>query len=214
MMKKTIRKTVLLGLCAATCLTAGMAFTACGNVVPFESEEKAKGPQFLEGALSEVYVNDTVVLAEYIELTGDDYSVKITDANGKEYELNVLNDADGNLAFYSYKDDKGTTHYLDKDTKDRLAKGERIVEVLKQGRNEPIAVELQIAIIYAVVNNLLKDVAVEDISRFEKGLFEYLTATRDDLLASIRDTGVLTDETTAELKDSILVYKEKFLNKA
>ena len=43
MMKKTTRKTILLGLCAATCLTAGMAFTACGNVVPFEKEEKLKG---------------------------------------------------------------------------------------------------------------------------------------------------------------------------
>ena len=84
MMKKTIRKTILLGLCAATCLTAGMAFAACGNVVPFEKEEKVKGPQFLDGALSEVHVNDTIVLAEYIELTSDDYSVKITDANGNE----------------------------------------------------------------------------------------------------------------------------------
>ena len=103
---------------------------------------------------------------------------------------------------------------LDADTKARLEQGQRIVEVLKQGRNEPIAVELQIAIIYAVVNNLLKDVAIEDISAFEKGLFEYLTATRDDLLAEIRGSGVLTDETTAALRDSILAYKEKFLNKA
>jgi F-type H+-transporting ATPase subunit alpha len=103
---------------------------------------------------------------------------------------------------------------LDADTKARLEQGQRIVEVLKQGRNEPIEVELQIAIIYAVVNNLLKDVAIEDISSFEKGLFEYLTATRDELLAEIRGSGVLTDETTAALRDSILAYKEKFLNKA
>ena len=103
---------------------------------------------------------------------------------------------------------------LDADTKSRLEQGQRIVEVLKQGRNEPIAVELQIAIIYAVVNNLLKDIAVEKISEFEKGLFEYLTATRDDLLCEIRESGVLTDETTAALRDSILIYKDKFLNQA
>jgi F-type H+-transporting ATPase subunit alpha len=103
---------------------------------------------------------------------------------------------------------------LDADTKARLDQGQRIVEVLKQGRNEPIAVELQIAIIYAVVNNLLKDIEIEDISRFEKELFEYLTATRDDLLAVIRETGVMTDETTEALRDSILVFKDKFLNKA
>jgi F-type H+-transporting ATPase subunit alpha len=103
---------------------------------------------------------------------------------------------------------------LDADTKARLDQGQRIVEVLKQGRNQPIAVELQIAIIYAVVNNLLKDIAVEDISRFEKGLFEYLTATRDDLLATIRDTGVMTEETEKALREAILVFKDKFLNKA
>ena len=103
---------------------------------------------------------------------------------------------------------------LDADTKARLEQGQRIVEVLKQGRNEPIAVELQIAIIYAVVNNLLKDIAIEKISEFEKGLFEYLTATRDDLLCEIRESGVLTDETTAALRDSILIYKDKFTNQA
>ena len=103
---------------------------------------------------------------------------------------------------------------LDADTKARLDQGQRIVEVLKQGRNQPIEVELQIAIIYAVVNNLLKDIAVEDISRFEKGLFEYLTATRDDLLATIRNTGVMTEETEKALRESILVFKDKFLNKA
>jgi len=103
---------------------------------------------------------------------------------------------------------------LDADTKARLEQGRRIVEVLKQGRNEPIDVELQIAIIYAVVNNLLKDVEVEDISRFEKGLFEYLTATRDDLLAEIRNTGVLTDETTEALEEAIVTFKNQFLNKA
>ena len=103
---------------------------------------------------------------------------------------------------------------LDADTKARLEQGERIVEVLKQDRNSPLDVELQIAIIYAVVNNLLKEIPVADISRFEKELFEYLVATKDELLKNIRETGVLTDETTAELKEAILVCKDKFLNKA
>ena len=103
---------------------------------------------------------------------------------------------------------------LDADTKARLEQGERIVEVLKQDRNSPLDVELQIAIIYAVVNNLLKEIPVADISRFEKELFEYLVATKDELLKNIRETGVLTDETTAELKEAILACKDKFLNKA
>ena len=99
---------------------------------------------------------------------------------------------------------------LDADTKARLDQGARIVEVLKQGRNSPIAVELQVAIIYAVVNNMLKEIDVADISRFESELFEYLVAVKGELLASIRETGNLSDENEAELKEAILTVKEKF----
>ena len=99
---------------------------------------------------------------------------------------------------------------LDADTKSRLDQGARIVEVLKQGRNSPIAVELQVAIIYAVVNNMLKEIAVEDIGRFESELFEYLTAVKSELLASIRETGNLSPESEEELKAAILAVKEKF----
>ena len=102
---------------------------------------------------------------------------------------------------------------LDADTKARLEQGERIVAVLKQDRNSPLAVELQIAIIYAVVNNLLREIPVDRISAFERELFEYLVATKDELLRSIRETGVLTDETTAELKSAILACKDRFLSK-
>ena len=99
---------------------------------------------------------------------------------------------------------------LDADTKSRLDQGARIVEVLKQGRNSPIAVELQVAIIYAVVNNMLKEIDVSDINRFETELFEYLTAVKSDILDSIRETGNLSDECEEELKAAILTVKEKF----
>ena len=102
---------------------------------------------------------------------------------------------------------------LDADTKARLDQGARIVEVLKQDRNSPIAVELQVAIIYAVVNNLLRDIEVSDVHRFEEELFEYLVATREELLAEIRNTGVLSPDTEAALKDAIGQCKEKFLGK-
>ncbi len=117
------------------------------------------------------------------------------------------------LLYSQYRELQGFAQFgsdLDADTKARLEQGQRIVEVLKQGRNSPIAVELQVAIIYAVVNNMLKDIAVEDISRFESELFEYLVATKDELLASIRETGVLTDETTAELAEAIRAVLAKF----
>ena len=100
---------------------------------------------------------------------------------------------------------------LDADTMSRLEQGKRIVEVLKQNRNSPIAVELQVAIIYAVVNNMLASVPTERIHDFEDELFQYLVASRDGLLTAIRDTGVLSPESEAELRDSIETCLAKFL---
>ena len=102
---------------------------------------------------------------------------------------------------------------LDADTKARLEQGERIVEVLKQNRNSPIAVELQVAIIYACVNNLLKEIPLADIKRFEEELFEHLVASHDELLSSIRESGQLSREGEAELRSAIDSTKSAFLNK-
>lgn len=71
---------------------------------------------------------------------------------------------------------------LDADTKARLALGERIVEVLKQGRNKPIKVGCQIAIVYAVINHYLDDVAVSDVKKYEQDLYDLLESKYIDLL--------------------------------
>ena len=118
------------------------------------------------------------------------------------------------LLYSQYRELQGFAQFgsdLDADTKARLEQGARIVEVLKQNRNSPIAVELQVAIIFAVVNNMLREIPVADIHRFEEELFEYLTAVKSELLTSIRETGELTPETTEQLKESILSVKEKFI---
>ncbi len=120
------------------------------------------------------------------------------------------------LLYSQYRELQGFAQFgsdLDADTKARLDQGARIVEVLKQNRNSPIAVELQVAIIYAVVNNLLADIAVDKISDFERELFEYLVATKDELLAEIRDTGVLSESANEELRAAINHTKDKFLGK-
>ena len=117
------------------------------------------------------------------------------------------------LLYSQYRELAGFAQFgsdLDADTKARLEQGARIVEVLKQDRNSPIPVELQIAIIYAVVNNLLKDIEVSEIKDFESALFEYLTTAKDALLDKIRGQGVLTDEIESELKEAIIHTKEKF----
>ncbi len=119
------------------------------------------------------------------------------------------------LLYSQYRELQGFAQFgsdLDADTKARLAQGERIVAVLKQGKNAPVAVELQVAILYAVTNNLLADVAVEDVPRFEEALFEHLTANEDALLSAIRETGVLSDENAEVLKNAIATCK-KNLNK-
>ncbi len=119
------------------------------------------------------------------------------------------------LLYSQYRELQGFAQFgsdLDADTKARLEQGERIVEVLKQNRNAPIAVELQVAIIYSVVNNLLADVPVNRINDFESDLFEYLIATKGELLSSIRETGLLPDEAAGELSEAIAHVKKKFLD--
>ncbi|MBO4865592.1 MAG: F0F1 ATP synthase subunit alpha [Ruminococcus sp.] len=100
---------------------------------------------------------------------------------------------------------------LDQDTKDRLAQGERIVEVLKQSKNSPVDVEKQVVIIYAVVNNYLKTIPVEDIREYEKDLFLFLDESHPDILASIRDTKELTAENEKALKEVLKAFAEKFM---
>ena len=102
---------------------------------------------------------------------------------------------------------------LDADTKRRLAQGERIVEVLKQGRSEPVPVELQVCILYAVTNDYLVDVPVEKVHEYEQGLYEDLKNLHEaDVLAPIRETGALSDETTAALKAALADYTKRFLD--
>ncbi len=117
------------------------------------------------------------------------------------------------LAYSQYRELQSFAQFgsdLDDDTKRRLAQGERIVEVLKQNRTAPIAVENQVAIIYAVTNNMLDDVNVEDILDFERELYAHLDAN-PDVLAEIREKGTMGDETTEKLKDAITTVKTAFL---
>lgn len=100
---------------------------------------------------------------------------------------------------------------LDKDTKARLDQGERIVEVLKQDRNSPVSVELQVAIIYAVINNYLADVKVSDIKEYEKELFFELTSYHEDLLDVIRSGKSLEEDDKLKLDEAIKNFTKKFI---
>ena len=95
---------------------------------------------------------------------------------------------------------------LDADTKARLALGERIVEVLKQGRNAPIRVGCQVAIVYAVINGYLNDVAVKDVKQYERDLYDLLENKFGDFLCRI-EGGSWTDEDIDELKQALSQMK-------
>ncbi len=103
---------------------------------------------------------------------------------------------------------------LDEDTKSRLAQGERIVEVLKQDKSSPVPVEKQIAILYAVINNVLTEVAVTDIAEYEAGLFDFLDTNPDgsDVMNTIRETGKLEADTEEKMKSVLKAYTDKFLS--
>ena len=99
---------------------------------------------------------------------------------------------------------------LDADTKSRLAKGERIVAVLKQPQTSPLSVENQVIIIYAVINNYLKDIPTERISDFEKELFLHIASEHSEITDSIRKEKVLTPETEEKLKKVLSDFSAKF----
>ena len=91
---------------------------------------------------------------------------------------------------------------LDADTKARLALGERIVEVLKQGRNSPIRVGCQVAIVYAVINGYLDKVEVKDVREYEKKLFKKLENEKGKWLERI-EQGYFDDSDENELKATL-----------
>ena len=99
---------------------------------------------------------------------------------------------------------------LDADTKEKLAQGERIKEVLKQPQYQPMPVQYQVIIIYAATNKYLLDVQVADIIRFEKEFFEFLDTKYPEIPNAIKEEKQISDETDAALKKAIDEFKGQF----
>ena len=101
---------------------------------------------------------------------------------------------------------------LDADTKRRLAQGQRIVEVLKQDRNSPVPVELQVCILYAVTHDYLSEVPVEQIAAYEQELYEDMQNLHHaDVLEPIKSTGKLENATKAALEKALEEFTQRFL---
>ena len=99
---------------------------------------------------------------------------------------------------------------LDKDTLDRLNHGKRVMEILNQPQYKTLEVEKEVVILYAVTNKYLDDVPVEKIADFERGFFEFMEQNHNNILIEIKETGVMSDKATEELKSAIESFKAKF----
>ncbi len=99
---------------------------------------------------------------------------------------------------------------LDQDTKNRLAKGERIVEVLKQDQNSPLAVEEQVIVIYAVINNYLASIELEQIKQYQKDLIAHIKENKPEILESIRSEKVMTPENEEAIKEVLTSFAASY----
>ena len=99
---------------------------------------------------------------------------------------------------------------LDDDTKEKLAQGERLKEILKQPQYKPMPVEYQVIIIYAATKKYLLDIEVSAISDFERGLFDYIDTKYPEIPVSIRETKELTSENEEALVKAIEEFKAEF----
>ena len=97
---------------------------------------------------------------------------------------------------------------LDQATQKQLARGARVVEVLKQPQYQPMPVERQVMIIFAVTNGYLDDVAPEDIKAWEQGFLDFMEAQHPELGQEIRTRKLLPDELAARLRAAIDEYKK------
>ena len=98
---------------------------------------------------------------------------------------------------------------LDAATQARLNRGQRTVEVLKQGLHKPLVVEKQVMILYALTHGLIDDIAVEDVVRFEEEFHIWMESNAKDVLDTIRETGQLAD--AKDMENAIVSFKKTFL---
>ncbi|MDR1260767.1 MAG: F0F1 ATP synthase subunit alpha [Oscillospiraceae bacterium] len=98
---------------------------------------------------------------------------------------------------------------LDDVTRRKIEQGQRILEVFKQDINSPVRIECQVIMVYALVNHLLSDVDLSDISKFEEGLIDHVTYNCKDLMAEILQDG-LTEPVEEKIRTVIVNYKNLF----
>ena len=97
---------------------------------------------------------------------------------------------------------------LDAATQAKIDRGRRVVEVFKQPQYNPVPVEVQTAVLWAVQNSFMDDVPVDRIREFQDKLTDYLTSRKSDLMGRIAKEKTLNDALTAELKAAVAEFKQ------
>jgi len=100
---------------------------------------------------------------------------------------------------------------LDKATRDQLTRGEKLSEIIKQPQYQPLAVENQVAILYAATHGKLDDVPTPRVREFENQLYRFLETERPDILKGISESGALSDESASALDEAIDAFRQSFL---
>ncbi|MGA1861715.1 F0F1 ATP synthase subunit alpha [Deferribacter thermophilus] len=99
---------------------------------------------------------------------------------------------------------------LDAATRAQLNRGEKLVEILKQGQYQPVPVEEQVLIIFTGVNGYLDDIPTKSVQRFEKEFISYVKTNKPDILEDIRTKKALDDDLTNRMKAAIEEFKKQF----
>src|SRR5262245_47854432 len=99
---------------------------------------------------------------------------------------------------------------LDKATQAQLKRGRRLVEILKQLQYQPLAVEKQVAIIFAATKGFLDTVAIEDVRRYEEDLYRFLETRHPGVLSGIAEKKILDDDLRAALENAVKEFGQQF----
>ena len=102
------------------------------------------------------------------------------------------------------------TEQLDKATQAQLARGQRLMEILKQDQYQPLSVENQVLIIFAASNKYLDDLPVNECRRFETELYPFIETNYSGLLKSLREKKAFDDTNRADAKKALDAFKERF----
>ena len=101
---------------------------------------------------------------------------------------------------------------LDKETKQRIERGERLTEVLKQDQYAPMETEEQVAIIFATINGFLDDIKIEKVKDFERDFLDYLKDRNNHILEDISKEEEISKETEKDLNQALEEFKKMFVN--